>query len=347
MTTAKPKVLRIGSIEFAHKKWEELSQIAEVIECKSKDREEFINDLKSKYSEITSITRTFASVSQTGRFDKELAGHLPESVKSLSHCGAGYDQIDVQPYTDKGIQVSNVTVPVEGPTATTAVYLALAATRNFQIGHDLTVKGEWPRGGKCAGAPIGYDAEGKTLGILGLGGIGRAILSRMKPFGYEKVIYHNRSRLSPELENGAEYTKFDDFLSQSDVIMVSIPLNPNTENLINKETISKMKDGVVIINTARGAIINEKDLYQALKDNKIRAFGSDVFAREPEVAQELLDLPNVVSLPHMGTHTYEAIQNMEEWVISNVTEFLQTGKVKTIVPEQDISELAVKPIVSK
>lgn len=332
-TSAKPKVLRIGKVEFAHKRWSDLSEVAEVISCTSANREEFFKDLKTKYDGITSITRTFHSIEQTGRFDEELASHLPASVKTLSHCGAGYDQIDVKPFTDRGIQVSNVTEPVEAPTADTAIYLVLAAQRNYQLGHTRLVEGKWP-GTKAADTPLGNSPIGKTVGILGLGGIGRAIRDRLSVFGYKKIIYYNRSRLSPELEKDTEYVSFDELLKQSDVILISIPLNPNTRHLINKETISKMKDGVVIVNTARGAIIHEQELIEELKSGKVKAFGSDVFEFEPKVPQELLDLPNVVSLPHMGTHTVEAVQIMEEWVIDNVFQYIKTGSVKTIVPEQ-------------
>ncbi|EGW32874.1 uncharacterized protein SPAPADRAFT_60219 [Spathaspora passalidarum NRRL Y-27907] len=335
MTTAsnRPKVLRIGSVEFAQEKWAKLSEIADVIECTSRTREEFFQDLAGKYNDIRHITRTFASVEQTGRFDEELASHIPASVVSVSHNGAGYDQIDVDPFTARGIQVSNVTEPVEGPTADTAVFLVLSCLRNYQEGHDILARGGWDEK-KCGGAKLGRSPESKVVGILGMGGIGRAIRDRLKPFGFKKIIYHNRSQLKPELEAGVEYVSYDDLLSQSDIICLSIPLNAKTRHSINKEVISKMKDGVILVNTARGAIIDEKILPELIKSGKIGSFGSDVFENEPHVSPELYELPNVVSLPHMGTHTTDAIRNMEEWVVSNVETCIQTGKVKTIVPEQ-------------
>lgn len=346
-TTIKPKVLRIGEIDFAHQKWKELSDVVEVVKCESSNREEFFKDLKTKYLDITNITRSFASIDQTGRFDEELVSHLPESVKAVSHCGAGYDQIDVEPFSNRKIQLSNVTTPVEAPTADVAVFLILSTLRNFQVGHDLTVQGKWPTGGKCAGAALGHEPLSQTVGIFGMGGIGRAIRDRLKPFGFKKIIYHNRSQLSPELEGGATYVTFDQLLSESDVICISIPLNAKTKHSINGDTISQMKDDVVIVNTARGAIIHEAELLQSLKSGKVGAFGSDVFEFEPEVSQELLDLPNVVSLPHMGTHTYESIQNMEEFVIANVFDHLYTGKVKTIVPEQYNLQFDETPLLKK
>lgn len=334
MTVIRPKVLRLGPWKFSEKRWSELATIADVIDCESTSRDEFIKDLQGKYSDITSIVRTFCSILVTGRFDAELAQHFPKSLLSICHNGAGYDQIDVQPLTDRNIQVSNITTPVEAPTALTAVYLTLAAMRNFQWGHDLLVEGKWLPGTKCANVPIGYDPEGKTLGILGMGGIGRAIRDRLQPFGFGKTIYYNRSRLSPELEGTAEYASYDDLITKSDVIMVSVPLNPKTHHLLNAETIDKMKDGVVIINTARGAVIDEAALTKALKAGKIGAFGSDVFEFEPKVSPELSGLPNVVSLPHMGTFTVQAMENMEIFVVDNVEKLLRTGKVMTIVPEQ-------------
>lgn len=333
-STTRPKVLQLGEVFFAQKKWEELAKTAEVVECTSSNREEFFKDLKSKYSDITNIARTFQSIEQTGRFDAELASHLPESVKSISHCGAGYDQIDVDPFTEKGIQISNVTEPVEGPTALTAVFLCLSAMRNFQEGHDNLVRGEWPAKGKAGGAKLGHEPEGKTVGILGMGGIGRAIKERLLGFGFEKYIYHNRSKLSNELAAGSEYVSYDELLAQSDVLFISVPLNKNTHHLINADAFAKMKEGVVVINTARGPVIDEKQLYKELKSGKVGAFGSDVFEFEPEVPAELAQLPNVISLPHMGTHSSEAIRNLEEWVVENILAYISTGKVKTIVPEQ-------------
>lgn len=333
ISSCKPKVLRIGKIDYAQAKWDQLSQIAEVIDCTSTTRDEFISDLHLKYNDITSIARTFASVETTGRFDEELASHMPSSLKSISHTGAGYDQIDIAPFTQRGIQVSNVTVPVEAPTADTALFLVLSCLRNYQEGHDILARGGWDEK-KCGGAKLGRSPEGKVVGILGMGGIGRAVRDRLKPFGFEKIIYHNRSQLKPELEAGAEYVTYDELLEQADIICLSVPLNAHTRHSINKETISKMKDGVILVNTSRGAVIDEKVLPELIKSGKIGAFGADVFELEPRVSPELYQLPNVVSLPHMGTHTYEAIKNMEEWVVANVESYIKTGKVKTIVPEQ-------------
>lgn len=341
---AKPQVLRLGTWDSSVEAWARVGEYAEVIVCESKTRDEFLKDLKGKYSKITSIARTYGSWTSTGRFDAEVAAHMPDTVRSISHCGAGYDQIDVAEFTKRNIQVSNITTPVEAPTAVTAVYLTLAAMRNFQEGHNLLVQGLWPQG-KCATARLGMDPEGKVLGILGMGGIGRAIRDRLQPFGFEKIVYYNRSRLSADLEKGAEYLQFDEFIATADVIMVSVPLNAKTHHLLNKETLYKMKKGVVLINTARGAVIDEAALTAALKDGHVGAFGADVFEFEPEVSPELYNMPNVVSLPHMGTQSVQAMVNLESFVVMNVEHFLKTGKVKTVVPEQQGIDFGHQPVV--
>ncbi|KAF3986355.1 hypothetical protein FT663_04002 [Candidozyma haemuli var. vulneris] len=334
MTAEKPVVLRLGKWPFSTEKWDKLKEIATVVDCESQTREEFLKDLKTKYTNVTNIVRTFPSVEQTGRFDSEIIAALPDSVVSVSHNGAGYDQVDPQPLTDRNIQLSNVTVPVEAPTALTAVYLTLATMRNYQIGHDALVQGKWTNPDIGRGAKLGKDPEGQVVGILGMGGIGRAIRDRLVPFGFEKILYYNRSRLDADLEGEAQYVGFDELLAQSDVLIVSVPLNPKTHHLVNKEVISKMKDGVIIVNTARGAIIDEKVLIEELKSGKVGAFGSDVFEHEPEVPKELYEMPNVVSLPHMGTWTKQALKNMEEFTVANVEHQIKTGKLLTIVPEQ-------------
>ncbi|SCW03062.1 LAFE_0G02102g1_1 [Lachancea fermentati] len=348
---SKPVVLRLGAIKYAQEAWEELSKIAKVVTIDpSTTRSQFLalcQDPSSEVSKAQVISRTFASVQQTGRFDQELAKVLPSSVVAICHNGAGYDQIDTPFFKEKKIQVSNVPELVNDATADTHVFLLLGALRNFEYGHRLMLEGKWPSSGAAAGAPVGHDPAGKTVGVLGLGGIGRSIVERLQPFGFKKFIYHNRNRLSPELENGCEYVSFEELLKQSDVVSINIPLNPHTRHIIDEAAISKMKDGVVIVNTARGAVIDEAALIAALKSGKVRSAGMDVFEHEPQVPQELLDLPNVCAVPHMGTHTVETIKKMEEFVVENVKSVIESGKVLTIVPElkNEAWVNAVKPLV--
>lgn len=327
------KILWIGK-QFAQAGWETFMKETgtQVLVCTSKNRQEFIQDLKGKYSDITNIGRTFA-LDQTGRFDEELVSHFPPSLKSVSHCGAGYDQIDVQPLADRGIQLSNITTPVEAPTADTAIYLILATTRNYDEGTKLLRAGAWTPDNKCGGAKYGHLPSSKTVGILGMGGIGRAIRDRLLPFGFKRLIYHNRRPLTPELAKGCDYVGFDELLAKSDVLCISIPLNPHTHHFINHELVTKMKPGVILINTARGAIIDEQLIIPHLRSGHIGFLGTDVFEHEPSVPKELLELNNVVGLPHMGTHTEESMVEMEQFVIDNIKSYLYTGKLMTLVPE--------------
>ena len=152
---------------------------------------------------------------------------------------------------------------------------------------------------------LGHDPEGKTLGILGMGGIGRALARRAAPFDM-KIQYHNRRPIAPEHNpTAAQYVSFEDLLSTSDVISVHLPLSDRTRHLIGKKEIDMMKDGVVIINTARGPIIDEEALAAALERGKVFAAGLDVFEKEPEVHEGLMRSNKAVLLPHTGTATVE------------------------------------------
>lgn len=332
--TTKPIVLRLGSVSYAQEAWKELEKIATVVVADSPNREQFLKDLKGKYSNVQYITRTFASANQTGLFDKELIDQLPDSLIAIAHNGAGYDQVDAHSLIPKKIQLSNVPSLVDNATADTHVFLLLGALRNFGDGHHRLLDGKWPSNPRVAGAEVANDPEGKTVGIVGLGGIGRNILKKLKPFGFEKFIYYNRNRLPEDQEDGAKYVSFDELLAKSDIISINIPLNPKTKHLFNEQVFEKVKKGVVIINTARGAVIDETAFIKYLKNGTIRAAGLDVLENEPNANMELVSLPNVLALPHMGTHSYETIKKMEEFVVENVKTVIETGKVISIVPEQ-------------
>lgn len=330
-------VLRFGPIVFTDKAWKKFAvdNNANIIDCHPKNRQEFISDLRSgKYADVDFIARTFTSANWTGLFDEELAKELKEhtNLKGIAHNGAGYDQVDAVAFGKLGIQVANVPNLVDAATADTHIYLLLGAERMFGPGARKMLEGNWPKSRYCY-SPMGHDPEGKVIGILGMGGIGRAIRDKLQPFHPKEIIYHNRRRLSEDLEGNARYVSFDDLLKESDIISISIPLNKNTKYMINKKTISQMKKGVVIVNTARGAVIKEEDLIPALKSGKVGAFGADVWENEPNANPELYSLPTVLALPHLGTYTYETGEAMELHVIKNVEHFIKTGKVLSMVPE--------------
>ncbi|RPA99377.1 hypothetical protein L873DRAFT_1684120 [Choiromyces venosus 120613-1] len=323
------KILLLGKIDHAHSQWSSLDDIAETIVPKARDRAEFIEECKSgAFDDVFCAYRTLASEAITGRIDEELVSVLPKSLKFLCHNGSGYDQIDPEACTRHDIRVSNVPTAVDDATADVNLFLIIGALRNFNQGMVQLREGNW-----LNGVPLGHDPEGKTLGVLGLGGIGRALKKRTDAFDM-KVIYHNRKRLSPDLENGAEYVSFGDLLSKSDVISLNLPLNSATRHIISTQEFAKMKDGVVIVNTARGAVMDEDALVQALASGKVRSCGLDVFEEEPKVHPGLLSNPSVMLIPHMGTHTYETRTAMECWVIDNLRSAISMGKLKSPIPEQ-------------
>jgi hypothetical protein len=151
---------------------------------------------------------------------------------------------------------------------------------------------------------LGHDPKNKTLGILGMGGIGSAVAHRAKAFGMN-IQYHNRNRLPENKEAGAKYVSFEELLKTSDVLNLNLALNPSTRHIIGKDQFVQMKDGVVIVNTARGPLIDEAALVDALKSGKVWTVGLDVFEEEPKIHPGLLECENAVLLPHVGTGTFE------------------------------------------
>ena len=149
-----------------------------------------------------------------------------------------------------------------------------------------------------------------------------------------KIVYHNRSRLPKDLEGDAKYLSFDELLAESDVFSLNLSLNANTRHIISAPEIKKMKDGVVIVNTARGALINEKDLVAALESGKVASVGLDVFENEPEVEEGLLKSDKAFIVPHIGTSTFETQKDMELLVLENLETGVDKGKLVTPIPEQ-------------
>lgn len=149
-----------------------------------------------------------------------------------------------------------------------------------------------------------------------------------------KIAYHNRSRLPKELEGDATYLTFDQLLAQSDILSLNLSLNAKTRHIISAPEFAKMKDGVVIVNTARGALINEKDLVAALDSGKIASVGLDVFENEPEIEEGLLKNDRAFIVPHIGTMTYETQREMELLVLHNLESAVDKGSLLTPIPEQ-------------
>ncbi|KAF2833043.1 glyoxylate reductase [Ophiobolus disseminans] len=325
------KALLLGRIGYANDSWKSLSSIADIVETRARDRAEFLEECRTgRFDGVLVIYRTFESVDITGRFDEEVVLSLPTSVKFVCHNGAGYDQVDVQACSKRGIKLSNTPNVVNDSTADTAMFLILGALRRLNVPMATLRNGDW-RGHRQP--PLGHDPEGKTLGILGMGGIGRNLSKKAEAFGM-RIIYHNRCRLGKERAGTAEYVTFEDLLEQSDIVSVNLPLNAETRHIISTHEFGQMKDGVVIVNTARGAVIDEDALVKALDNGKVASAGLDVYENEPNIHPGLTSNPHVLLLPHMGTWTVETQAAMEEKTISNVRSALETGALKDVVAEQ-------------
>ncbi|KAK7741876.1 glyoxylate reductase [Cytospora paraplurivora] len=336
---SRPKVLQLGNIVHAHDTWSSIQSTADIVVPKSTDRASFLAEAASgSFAGCLVAYRTFESVSTTGRIDAELVSSLPASLRFICHNGAGYDQIDIPACTARGIRVSNVPTAVDDATADAAIFLMLGALRNFSLSMHNLRQGKW-RGAVDDGSlpALGHDPQGKVLGILGMGGIGRNLARKAHLAFGMKIRYHNRTRLSPELEadcGGAEYWELERLLRESDVLSLNLPLNPKTRHIISTPQFDLMKPGVIIVNTARGAVVDEAALVEALDTGKVAGVGLDVYEDEPQVHPGLLANNRALLVPHMGTWTVETEAKMEEWTMGNVRKAIEEGRLTSLVPEQ-------------
>lgn len=324
-------ILLIGGVTHIEKEWSECASIGTLLEFEGTTRDEFLNDCRSgKYDQVVAIFRSNESTALTGPFNKDLVQLLPKSVKYICHNGAGYDNIDVGACSERGISVSSTPIAVNGATADIAIFLLLGALRRIHIPYSAVRNSAW-RGPTFT---LGHDPTGLTLGIIGMGGIGSEVATRATAFGM-KIQYHNRTRLSPEKEKGiASYVSFEELLKTSDVISLNLSLNEKTKGIIGRKEFGLMKDGVVLVNTARGKLIDEGALVEALESGKVWSAGLDVYEEEPVIHPGLLKSDKVVLLPHIGTATLETQKAMELLVLDNIKSALEKGKLITQVPEQ-------------
>ncbi|KAG2184248.1 hypothetical protein INT44_009263 [Umbelopsis vinacea] len=326
---SKPEVLIAGSVRFAQGDLDKIAERFTVHYLKCMNRAQFFELCKTKYQNVKALYRHPDSTPSIGDFNEELLNNLPKSVKFICNVGAGYDTIDVATCAKLGIYLSNTPGAVDAATADIAVILILNACRNISQSERVLRQGQWN-----AGIFMGMNPEGKKLGILGMGGIGKAIAQRVRGFEME-ILYHNRSRLSEEVEKkyNAKYVDFETLLRTSDVISVSVPLSGETYHLIGNRELAMCKDGVIIVNTARGKVIDEPALVKALESGKVAAVGLDVFEEEPKIHPGLLVHPRSTLLPHIGTNTIEAQIEMEQLALNNLIAAVDSDKLITPVWE--------------
>lgn len=323
-----------GDLVWAHENCENMFKgVAEVVRMDSPNRADFLQNVKpgGKYANIVGIYRHNISADYIGIFDKEIVDALPASMKWIAHNGAGYDQIDVVACKARGITVSNTPGAVDDATATTALYLMISCLRQYSKAERDVRSGLWKSKLNSGNA---HDATDRVLAILGLGGIGFRLAELAHAFPM-RVVYHNRTK-DESKPDWCEYfpeEKLDEMLSIADVLSVHVPLKKETEGLVGEKMIRKLKKGAIIVNTARGKVINEQAMIRALEDGHLGAVGLDVFPNEPEVNPRFFEFPNVTVLPHMGTETCDSQKKMEIRALKNLLDYLQHGAGHDIVPE--------------
>jgi glyoxylate reductase len=242
--------------------------------------------------------------------------HQLPNLKVVANYAVGYDNIDVEALRARGGPVSNTPDVLTEATADLTWALILAASRRLGAAERLAREGAWAWGPTLL---LGIQLGGRTLGLLGAGRIGQAVGRRALPFGMD-VVYWDRAA-QPDFERGTgarRIESLDEILGAADVVSVHVGLSEETAGLIGRDQIARMKDGAILINTARGGLVDEDALCEALELGKLRAAGLDVYESEPEIRECLKRLPNVVLLPHIGSATEETRRRMFELAWENL-----------------------------
>lgn len=295
---------------------EELKEVAEVVVHTSITPEELVNDIND-FEAIVVRSRT--------KVTREVIEAAPK-LRIIARAGVGVDNVDVEAATERGVMVVNAPESTSITVAEHAMGLMLSLARKISLADKSVKEGKWDKS-----AFMGMELNGKTLGIVGMGRIGSQVASRCKAFGMDLMVYDPYITPEAAAEIGVEVMDLYGLLRVADVITIHVPLTPETKHLIAKEEMEIMKDNAFIINCARGGIINEEDLYQAILDGKIGGAALDVFEQEPPKDNPLLTLDNVVFTPHIGASTREAQRDAAIIVAKDVKEVLKGGSPKNVL----------------
>jgi lactate dehydrogenase-like 2-hydroxyacid dehydrogenase len=265
----------------------------------------------------------------TDKFSAEVVEQL-EGVRALANVAVGFDNIDVPAATRKGILVTNTPDVLTETTADFAFALLMAAARRVVEAHAFVHSGEWRRW--TIDLLVGQDIHGKTLGIFGMGRIGQAVARRARGFSM-RILYHDLQPASPmvERELGIEFVPKEKLLAESDFVSIHVPLLPATVKLIGASELRRMKPTAILVNTARGPVVDEAAVAEALRAGTIASAGLDVFEREPGVHPLLLELKNVVLAPHIASASVDTRRRMSMMAAENAVAVLEGRRPPNLV----------------
>ncbi|MCA3575325.1 MAG: D-glycerate dehydrogenase [Aestuariivirga sp.] len=257
-------------------------------------------------------------------FDKlgpEFIPDLPPSIRIIATHSVGYDHLSIPQAKAKGIAVTNTPGVLTDATADIALLLMLGAARGASWGDRMVRENRW--GETTLVSPMGHDVSGRRLGILGMGRIGQAVAKRARAFGME-IHYHSRRAVGPEDSHGARYhAAFEDMLPHCDFLSINCASTPETRGIVNARTLALLPDGAIVLNTARGDIVDDEALIGSLTQGKLAAAGLDVFKGEPNIDPRYRSLDNVFLLPHIGSATPGTRSAMAHKCIDNLAQFFR------------------------
>lgn len=309
----------------------EIPEIAETLLKKNKIRVSVFRENKpiTKSTLIKNVKNADGIISLlSDRIDKNIIDAMPK-CKVIANYAVGYNNIDVKYASEKGIIVTNTPDVLTESTAEIAMALTLACSRRIPEGEEIMRKNKFK--GWAPKLLLGIELVGKNFGIIGAGRIGAATAIRAKSFGMKILYCSNHKSDYMEFTTGAKRVSLTELLKMSDVVSLHLPLTPKSYHLLDKEKLGLLKSSAILINTARGEIVDEAELIRLLEKKKIFAAGFDVYENEPAVNPKLAGLKNTVLLPHLGSGTIEARNRMAELAAINIIAVLKGKEAITPV----------------
>ena len=292
------------------------------------------NDEPIPYEKLIDLANQYEGLVVSGwdKFDENFFNKMKGKLKIIATFSVGYDHININSAKEKNIVITNTPDVLNDAVAEITIFLMLAACRKAYEGVNLVKSDNWKKVKiDFVNFVMGQSMTGKTLGIIGLGRIGRIVAKRAKGFGM-KIIYHNRNKLSDKLEDGAKYyNTLNSMMPDCDFVSIHTPATSETKNILNSEAINLLPKQAIVINTSRGSTLDDEALIEALQNNKIYAAGLDVFVDEPNVDERYLKLDNCFLLPHIGSSNYETRDAMAMLAVKNINAFFKNDPLPTKV----------------